>query len=76
MSKDDLKDRLRGFEGSDGLGDGDFTVCHEAADRIERLEKRVEELDAECERAWAAYRIAFDQACANGEAAIDKELEG
>ena len=32
-----LIERLRTFEGSDDLGNGYFTVCHEAADEIERL---------------------------------------
>jgi len=34
---------------------------------IGRLKARIVELDAECERAWEAYRIAHDQAMANGE---------
>ena len=32
-----LIERLRTFEGSDDLGNGYFTVCHEAATEIERL---------------------------------------
>ena len=32
-----LIERLRTLEGSDDLGNGYFTVCHEAADEIERL---------------------------------------
>ena len=33
----DIVERLRRFEGSDDLGDGDFAVCVHAADEIERL---------------------------------------
>lgn len=35
---DDLIERLRAFEGSDALGNGDFAVCYEAAARIAALE--------------------------------------
>ena len=38
---DDLVKRLRKFEGSDYVADGDFPTCGEAADRIEELEKSV-----------------------------------
>lgn len=31
--------RLRAFEISDDLGNGDFSTCEEAANRIEELEK-------------------------------------
>jgi len=41
---DDLVERLRGFEGSDDLGNGDFAVCIQAADRIQALEARIAEL--------------------------------
>lgn len=37
---DELVERLRGFEGSDDLGNGDFSVCREAADRLASLEER------------------------------------
>ena len=33
----DLIERLRDFEGSDGLGNGDFSLLSEAAAEIERL---------------------------------------
>ena len=36
---DDLVKRLRKFEGSNYVADGDFPTCGEAADRIERLER-------------------------------------
>tara|TARA_R110000822_G_scaffold117943_3_gene250494 strand:- start:404 stop:658 length:255 start_codon:yes stop_codon:yes gene_type:complete len=36
---DDLVKRLREFEISDDLGNGDFSTCEEAADRIEALER-------------------------------------
>lgn len=36
---DDLVKRLREFEMSDDIGDGDFSTCMKAADRIEQLEK-------------------------------------
>lgn len=39
---DDLVIRLRQFEISDDLGDGDFSTCYEAADRIEELMQRME----------------------------------
>lgn len=42
----------------------------EAADLITRQAEEIARLDAECERAWEAYRIAQDQAMKNGEAAI------
>lgn len=42
----DLVELLREFEGSDSLGDGDFHVCYEAADEIERLRAWVAELEA------------------------------
>ena len=45
-------------------------LAHEAADALDAAEARIAELDAECERAWNAYRIAHDQAMANGEAAV------
>jgi len=44
---DDLVERLRGFEGSDDLGNGDFTVCTQAADRIQALQARIAELEGE-----------------------------
>ena len=33
----DIVERLRAFEGSDELGNGDFAVCEEAAAEITRL---------------------------------------
>ena len=39
---DDLVKRLREFEISDDLGNGDFSTCEEAADRIEELKRHVE----------------------------------
>lgn len=41
-----LIERLRGFEGSDDLGNGDFTICLEAIQAITALEARVKELEA------------------------------
>ena len=40
---DDLVKRLRAFEISDNLGNGDFHTCEEAADRIEELERELGE---------------------------------
>lgn len=40
----ELAERLRQFEGSDALGNGDFTVCVEAAEFIERLADRINHL--------------------------------
>ncbi len=34
----DIKQELRDFEGSDALGNGDFSVCIRGADRIAELE--------------------------------------
>lgn len=39
MMRDDLIERLRNFEGSDALGNGDFSLLHEAADAIEAAQK-------------------------------------
>ena len=39
---DDLVKRLREFEISDALGNGDFSTCKEAADRIEELKRHIE----------------------------------
>ena len=41
-----LVDDLRTFEGSDALGDGDFTICDQAADLITRLAGALEESGA------------------------------
>lgn len=38
-----LVERLRAFEGSDALGNGDFSVCIEAAALIEQLVEALEE---------------------------------
>lgn len=35
---DDLIERLRNFEGSDELGNGDFSLLHEAADALEEVQ--------------------------------------
>lgn len=43
----DIADELRTFEGSDALGNGDFSVCYRGAAEIERLNARVAELEAE-----------------------------
>ena len=40
----DLKQELCGFEGSDALGVGDFSVCLRAAARIAELEAMLERL--------------------------------
>lgn len=42
----DLVERLRIFEGSDALGDGDFAVCTDAALLIEAQQQRIERLEA------------------------------
>ncbi len=52
-----LVQRLRDFECSDAIGDGDFTTCREAADEIERLEA---ELHAGTEAGWHALRWERD----------------
>jgi hypothetical protein len=41
------------------------------AEVIAPLLKERDKLNAECERAWEAYRIAHNQAMANGEALIE-----
>jgi hypothetical protein len=40
----DLVERLREFEISDALGDGDFSTCKEAADRLEIYKAEIEGL--------------------------------
>ena len=40
---DDLADELRAFEGSDALGNGDFSVCVRGAAEITRLKDLVKE---------------------------------
>src|SRR3546814_20490929 len=37
----DLVRRLREFEGSDALGNGDFSVCTEAADALEAKDREI-----------------------------------
>src|SRR3546814_18477501 len=37
----DLVRRLREFEGSDALGNGDFSVCTEAADALEAKDRAI-----------------------------------
>ena len=40
----DLARLLRTFEGSDALGDGDFSVCIEAASSIEKLQSAIHDM--------------------------------
>ena len=42
----DILERLTAFEGSDDLGNGDFTVCSEAIAEITRLRGQVESVRA------------------------------
>ena len=51
----DLIERLRSFEGSDALGNGDFSLLREAAAAIEAAR-------AESDRWRDRYRAAIDQA--------------
>ena len=41
----DIKQELRDFEGSDALGNGDFSVCIRGADRIAKLETALQEIE-------------------------------
>lgn len=41
----DLVERLRNFEGSDALGNGDFSLMHEAAAALEAARMEVERLN-------------------------------
>ena len=52
---DDLIERLRAFEGSDELGNGDFSLLHEAAAALEAAR-------AESDRWRDRYRASIDQA--------------
>ena len=59
----DIVERLREFEISDALGDGDFGVCNDAADEIERLrgdlaETRIALANAEMRERMAKARLA------------------
>jgi hypothetical protein len=38
---------------------------------LDERDAKIADLDAECERAWEAYRIAHDQAMSNGEALME-----
>ena len=39
------------------------------------MTQEIERLNAECERAWEAYRIAHNQAMTNGESALDHKAQ-
>ena len=79
-----LKARLRTFEGSDELGNGDFSVCTEAADAIERLEAETialttyrENLRDECREILAKVeRLEADLAQRDAELAASQEVLG
>ena len=63
----DIVERLRRFEGSDDLGDGDFAVCVHAADEIERLRKALRSIanNTGCVEAcpcWAKLRHKAERA--------------
>lgn len=46
MSPTKIAAKLREFEGSDELGDGDFFICRAGAEKIERLAAALGELAA------------------------------
>jgi hypothetical protein len=46
----DIVERLRNFEGSDALGDGDFSICCNAATEIEALRARCAAMKAALRR--------------------------
>ena len=48
--REDLIERLRNFEGSDALGNGDFSLMHEAAAALEAAREDARRLD------WLADR--------------------
>jgi hypothetical protein len=56
---DDLVKRLRKFEGSDYVADGDFPTCGEAADRIEQLEYWLREII----EAWDWWQVDTYDRC-------------
>jgi hypothetical protein len=60
-------------EAADELMLGLFNIAYRAieAEVIAPLLKERDKLNAECERAWEAYRIAHNLAMANGEALIE-----
>ena len=60
----DLVRRLVEFEFSDNLGNGDFSVCYEAADRITELEKQVHQAKV----VFATMRSEMSSVCAVMEA--------
>jgi hypothetical protein len=64
-----LQERLRAFEGSDDLGNGDFSVCHEAADALDAKDKEIERLRTVLE----FYRDAgdYDRAVDAGTKALE-----
>ena len=43
--REDLIERLRNFEGSDAIGNGDFSLLHEAADALEAAREDSARLD-------------------------------
>lgn len=62
-----LKERLKTYRPTNEWGDPvHHMIVDEALARIEELEGRVRALDAEVERYIEAYKIAHDQATANG----------
>ena len=51
----ELADELRAFEGSDDLGNGDFTVCEFAADAIENLLSEIAALRGSLSKANSGF---------------------
>ena len=54
---------------------GDYGICDTAAALLTALQARNEQLDADCDRWINAYKIAVDQAMANGSQVIQLEAQ-
>lgn len=64
-TSDDIVDRLRVFEGSDALENGDFSVCDTAADHIEALRQQLADARDALERIanWPGAGTRYRKGC-------------
>ena len=78
MEVDNVVERLRAC--ANGVATfanelGDYGICDTAAALLTALQARNEQLDADCDRWINAYKIAVDQAMANGSRATQLEAQ-